>query len=62
MSFSRDVAVAGGCGSVALPLGLVLAEAGLSVSPYDRDADAVDRVRAAKMPFSEDGADYLLEK
>jgi UDP-N-acetyl-D-mannosaminuronic acid dehydrogenase len=62
MSFVRDVAIVGGCGRVGLPLGLVLADAGLSVTLYDRDADAVDRVRAGKMPFWENGADELLER
>src|SRR5882762_3456854 len=59
MSFVRDVAIVGGCGRVGLPLGLVLADAGLSVTLYDRDGDAVDRVRAGKMPFWENGADEL---
>jgi len=62
MSFSRDVVIVGGCGRVGLPLGLVLADVGLSVTLYDRDADAVDRVRAGKMPFWENGADELLER
>jgi UDP-N-acetyl-D-mannosaminuronic acid dehydrogenase len=62
MSFARDVAIVGGCGRVGLPLGLALADAGLSVTLYDRDAHAVDRVRAAKMPFYEEGADELLER
>src|SRR5205814_8145237 len=62
MSFSRDVVIVGGCGRVGLPLGLVLADAGLSVTLYDVDANAVDRVRAGKMPFWERDADSLLEK
>ena len=62
MSFSRDVVIVGGCGRVGLPLGLVLADAGLSVTLYDLDANAVDRVRAGKMPFWERDADSLLEK
>src|SRR5262245_13797606 len=62
MSFSRDVVIVGGCGRVGLPLGLALADVGLSVTLYDRDADAVDRVRAGKMPFCEHGADELLER
>ena len=62
MSFVRDVAIVGGCGRVGLPLGLVLADAGLSVTLYDRDTEAVDRVRAGKMPFWENGADELLER
>ena len=34
-SFSRDVVIVGGCGHVGLPLGLVLADAGLSVTLFD---------------------------
>jgi len=62
MSFSRDVVIVGGCGRVGLPLGLVLADAGLSVTLYDVDANAVDHVRAGKMPFWERDADELLER
>jgi UDP-N-acetyl-D-mannosaminuronic acid dehydrogenase len=62
MSFSRDVAIVGGCGRAGLPLGLVLADAGLSVMLYDRDTEAVHRVRAGKMPFWENGADEILER
>ena len=56
-SFSRDVVIVGGCGHVGLPLGLVLADAGFSVTLFDVDANAVDTVRAGKMPFSERDAD-----
>ena len=62
MSFSRDVVIVGGCGHVGLPLGLVLAECGLSVTLYDLDATAVDMVLAGKMPFLERNADELLER
>jgi len=62
MGFSRDVVIVGGCGRVGLPLGLALAESGLAVTLYDRDAFAVDRVRAAKMPFFEREADAALER
>jgi UDP-N-acetyl-D-mannosaminuronic acid dehydrogenase len=62
MSFSRDVVIVGGCGHVGLPLGLVLADAGLSVTLFDVDSNAVDRVRAAKMPFMERDADEMLER
>ena len=60
--FSRDVVIVGGCGRVGLPLGIVLADCGFSVTLYDVDANAVDRVRAAKMPFMERDADELLER
>jgi UDP-N-acetyl-D-mannosaminuronic acid dehydrogenase len=62
MSFERDVVIVGGCGHVGLPLGLALADAGLTVTLFDQNTAAVDRVRAAKMPFSEIGADDLLER
>ena len=62
MSFTRDVVIVGGCGRVGLPLGLVLADAGLSVTLYDVNPNAVDQVRAGKMPFWEQGADDLLER
>ncbi len=39
MSFTRDVVIVGGCGRVGLPLGLVLADAGLSVTLYDRQPE-----------------------
>jgi UDP-N-acetyl-D-mannosaminuronic acid dehydrogenase len=56
------VAVVGGCGHVGLPLGLALADSGLSVLLYDIDAHAVDTVRAGKMPFYEKGADEVLAR
>ena len=62
MGFSRDVVIVGGCGRVGLPLGLALAGSGLAVTLYDRDAFAVDRVRAGKMPFFEREADEALER
>jgi UDP-N-acetyl-D-mannosaminuronic acid dehydrogenase len=61
-AFTTDVVIVGGCGHVGLPLGLTLADSGCSVVCYDRDARAVDRVRAGKMPFLEQGADELLER
>ena len=60
--FVKDVVIVGGGGHVGLPLGLALADAGCSVVCYDRDAAAVDQVRAAKMPFFEAGAGELLER
>jgi UDP-N-acetyl-D-mannosaminuronic acid dehydrogenase len=62
MSFSRDVVIVGGCGHVGLPLGLVLADAGLTVTLYDLDANAVDQIRAGKLPFLERDAGEMLER
>lgn len=61
MVFEHDVAVVGGCGRAGLPLGIALASRGLNVVIYDIDARAVDTINAAKMPFSEEGAQELLE-
>ena len=56
------MAIVGGCGRVGLPLGLALADRGCSVVLYDRNAEAVDTVRANKIPFAEDGAAEVLER
>jgi UDP-N-acetyl-D-mannosaminuronic acid dehydrogenase len=55
-----DVAIVGGCGHVGLPLGLMLARAGLDVVCSDVDATAVERVNRGEMPFAEPGASELL--
>jgi UDP-N-acetyl-D-mannosaminuronic acid dehydrogenase len=60
--FQRDVAVVGGCGHVGLPLGLALADAGLSVVLYDVDAAKAERVRSGEMPFAEPGCDEMLAR
>ncbi|MEU7932517.1 nucleotide sugar dehydrogenase [Micromonospora echinofusca] len=51
-----DVCIVGGCGRVGLPLGIAFASRGLSVVLYDINADAVDTVNAARLPFAEPGA------
>jgi UDP-N-acetyl-D-mannosaminuronic acid dehydrogenase len=62
MTFQRDVAIVGGCGHVGLPLGLALADAGLSVALFDTNRAVVDTVAAGKMPFLEHGADEVLSR
>jgi UDP-N-acetyl-D-mannosaminuronic acid dehydrogenase len=47
---------------VGLPLGLAFADSGLDVVLYDIDENAVDMVRAGKMPFVERGADEVLAR
>ena len=61
-SFSRDVAVIGGCGHVGLPLALTFADTGLRTTIYDINARAVEGVRAGRMPFHEDGAEPMLAR
>ena len=62
MGFSRDVVVVGGCGHVGLPLGLALADRGLSVALYDIDTAAVAAVNRGAMPFDEPGAADVLNR
>ncbi len=54
--------VVGGCGHVGLPLGIVLASRGLSVSLLDIDANKVKTINAGIMPFREDGAEPVLKQ
>jgi UDP-N-acetyl-D-mannosaminuronic acid dehydrogenase len=60
--FDLDAVVVGGCGHVGLPLGLCLADSGLSVALYDIDADLVALVRGGNMPFQEPGAPEVLQR
>src|SRR5690606_41215117 len=60
--FTADVVIVGGCGRVGLPLGLAFASRGLSVVLYDLDQEAVEQVNAARMPFTEEGADAVLAR
>jgi UDP-N-acetyl-D-mannosaminuronic acid dehydrogenase len=55
-----DVVIVGGCGHVGLPLGLMLARAGLQVGLLDTDEERREAVRAGRMPFIEHGADAIL--
>jgi UDP-N-acetyl-D-mannosaminuronic acid dehydrogenase len=60
VAFSRDVVVVGGCGHVGLPLGLALADQGLSVALYDVDETAVASVSSGTIPFDEPGGPEVL--
>lgn len=57
---TADVVIIGGCGRAGLPLGLAFASRGLTVVLYDRNAEAVEQVNAARMPFAEEHAAPLL--
>ena len=57
-----NVVVVGGCGHVGLPLGIVLASRGLSVSLLDIDAAKVKTINSGVMPFREDGAELVLKQ
>ena len=58
----KKVCIIGGCGHVGLPLGLVLAECGFSVTLLDINQKAVDMINKGVIPFKEDGAEELLHK
>jgi len=58
----ENVVVVGGCGHVGLPLGIVLASHGLSVSLLDIDAAKVKTINSGIMPFREDGAEPVLKQ
>ena len=55
-----DVVVLGGAGHVGLPLALSLADVGMTVGIYDRDAMALDMIRQGHMPFLEPDTPELL--
>lgn len=60
MSERLDVLVVGGCGHVGLPLGMMLARAGLQVGLYDTHEERRDTVSRGEMPFLEYGAEPIL--
>jgi len=67
MSFSPPVrvtriAVVGGGGHVGLPLSLVLAEHGFTVTVIDRDAVKIEALKEGRFPFVERGGAELLER
>lgn len=58
--FEFDVCVVGGCGHVGLPLAIVMAHRELRVAIDDIDTNAVEMVRAGRMPFMEEKAEPML--
>ncbi len=60
--FENDVVVVGGGGHVGLPLAIALADRGAKVVVYDVSPRAVELVNAGTMPFSEPGAEPVLQK
>ena len=56
------ISIVGGGGRVGLPLGIVLAGAGHSVSIVDLDKNRVNSINSRIMPFFESGAADLLNK
>lgn len=57
-----DIVIIGGLGHVGLPLGLMWADAGLTVGAYDLDRAKAASVAEGRMPFLEYGAEPILER
>ena len=60
--YELKISIVGGGGRVGLPLGIVLADAGHSVSIIDLDKNRVNSINSRIMPFFESGAAELLNK
>lgn len=60
--FANDVVVIGGGGHVGLPLAIALADRGSTVVVYDVSATAVDTINSGHVPFSEPGAEPVLQR
>ncbi|MHC5795253.1 nucleotide sugar dehydrogenase [Lacisediminihabitans sp. FW035] len=61
-NFPNDVVVIGGGGHVGLPLAIALADRGSKVVVYDLSSKAVDTINSGKIPFSEPGAEAVLNR
>ena len=59
---TADVTVVGGAGHVGIPLVLALAEAGARVNVNDLNRDALETLKAGRLPFIEHGAESLLKR
>lgn len=55
------IGIIGGGGHVGLPLGIVLADAGFSVTLIDKDEERLSTVEDGELPFSEPGGQPMLE-
>jgi UDP-N-acetyl-D-mannosaminuronic acid dehydrogenase len=55
-----EIVIVGGCGHVGLPLGIMLARAGLDVGLLDTDRTRRESVKAGELPFLEYGAEDAL--
>ena len=57
-----DILIVGGFGHVGLPLGIVLADAGLRVALFDIDQNRREQIEAGRMPFFEHDAEPILRR
>jgi UDP-N-acetyl-D-mannosaminuronic acid dehydrogenase len=61
-SFINDVVVIGGGGHVGLPLAIALADRGSKVIVFDVSEKAVSTILSGRVPFSEPGAEPVLQR
>jgi UDP-N-acetyl-D-mannosaminuronic acid dehydrogenase len=59
---NQRICIVGGAGHVGLPLALVLADEGFTVDILDTNAEALETIKAGRMPFIETGAEDLLKR
>lgn len=62
MTWNADICVVGGAGHVGLPLSVLLASKGKRVLVYDLNEEALEHVRAGRVPFMERGSEPLLKR
>jgi UDP-N-acetyl-D-mannosaminuronic acid dehydrogenase len=62
MGLKQNIVIVGGCGHVGLPLGILLAKCGASVTLLDIDENRIEIVNRGRMPFMEVGADESLNQ
>lgn len=55
------IGIIGGGGHVGLPMGIVLADAGFSVTLIDKDRERLDTIEGGELPFKEPGGKPLLK-
>lgn len=60
--FLNDVVVIGGGGHVGLPLAIALADRGSTVAVFDISEGAVATINSGRVPFSEPGAEPVLQR
>jgi UDP-N-acetyl-D-mannosaminuronic acid dehydrogenase len=57
-----NIGIIGGGGHVGLPMGIVLADAGFSVTLMDKDEDRLATIEDGELPFNEPGGKPILEE
>jgi UDP-N-acetyl-D-mannosaminuronic acid dehydrogenase len=62
MNTDIDIAIVGGAGHVGLPMGIVLADSGFSVTLIDKNKEQLSTIEDGELPFSEPGGEPLLKE